>query len=122
MAILVIGAVAYAYLAVPKPPVQVQNIYIWSPDNVCGLNSDPIYYPGFNSSTGANQTLDFYMPNHNSTGNPCTIKKVVTNSTGFMLYNVQVPLTIPYKGTVQMNITIRSPTTSFNGNLNLVFT
>lgn len=117
--VIIIAVVAVAYLLFPAPPVQVQAINIWAPDNVCGLNSNPIYYDGYNSSTGAVQTLDFGIPNFNATG--CTVVDVTTNSSGFSISDVQVPLSIPGGGTGSMNITITSPSSAFTGSMNLVF-
>ncbi len=116
--ILIVAVVAVAYLLFPAPAIQVQAINIWAPDNVCGLNTNPIGYYGYNSSTSATQTLDFGMPNFNSTS--CTIESATTNTTGFVLSDVQVPLTIPGNETVSMDITITSPGSPFTGTLNIV--
>lgn len=119
--LVVISVVAYYLLVSSAPAVQVGYINIWAPDNVCGLNSNPIAFYGFNSSTGASQTFDFDMANFNAT--PCTIHSVVTNTSGFTLSAIQVPLTIPGSDqNASMNMTITSPGSSFNGNLNLVLT
>jgi hypothetical protein len=108
-----------AVLLIPSaPPVQVADINIYSPDNVCGLNSYPIYYDGFNGSTGQVQTLGFTMPNSN--GSACTIRAVTTNTTGFTLSAIQVPLVIPGHGNASMNITVTSPSSAFSGYLNLI--
>ncbi len=118
MIVLVVASVALYVLLVPAPAIQVEAINIWAPDNVCGLNANPIYFYGYNSSTGATQTLDFGMPNFNAT--TCNIVGVTTNSTGFSLSDVQVPLAIPGEGTGSMNITITSPSSPFTGAMNLV--
>ena len=101
------------------PPVQVGAINIWAPDNVCGLNANPIYYSGFNGSTGAAQAVDFEIPNFN--GSLCTVAGVTTNTSGFALSQIEIPLPIPAEGNASMNITITSPSSSFSGDLNLVF-
>ncbi len=116
--ILIVAVVAVAYFLFPAPAIQVQSIYIWAPDNVCGLNANPIYFFGYNSSTGATQTLDFGMPNFNTT--TCTIVGATTNSSGFALSDVQVPLAIPGNETASMDITITSPSSPFTGNMNIV--
>ncbi len=118
--VLIVAAFAVDYFLFPAPAVQVEEINIWAPDNVCGLNANPIFFYGYNSSTGASQTLDFGMPNFNATA--CTIVSVTTNSTGFSLSDVQVPLTIPGGDTAgaSMNITITSPGSPFTGTMNLV--
>ena len=115
---LVVGVIAFIFVLTPAPPVQVSAINIYAPHNVCGLNSTPIYFPGFNSSKGANQTLDFEMPNYNTTA--CVVHSVTTNTTGFNLSNVQVPLTIPGSSSASMNITITSPSASYSGIMNFI--
>jgi len=117
--ILVVAVVAYE-LTPPAPAVQVVFINVYAPDNVCGLNSNPTAYYGYNASTSETDTLDFPMPNYNTTA--CTIESVATNTSGFSLSDIQVPLTIA--GGVpdaSMNITITTPGSSFSGDLNLVF-
>ena len=94
--------------------IQVGGIYIYSPDNVCGLNANPIYFDGFNGSTAQVQTLDFPIPNYN--GSACAIRSLTTNTTGFTLSAIQVPLGIAGGGSGSMNITVtarrpRSPGT-----------
>ncbi len=118
--ILVIAGIAvYAY-ETSTPPVQVQYINIWAPDNVCGLNTNPIGFGGYNSSTSASEPLELEMPNFNTTS--CRISTLTTNTTGFTLSQVEVPLTLPGNATVGLNLTIQSPGSAFNGLLNLVLT
>ena len=117
--ILVVAVVAYE-LTPTAPPVQVGFINIYAPDNVCGLNANPTAYYGYNASTSETDTLEFPIPNYNATA--CTIESVATNTSGFSLSDIQVPLTIA--GGVQnasMNITITTPGSSFSGDLNLIF-
>jgi len=117
--VLVVAVVAYE-LTPAAPSVQVGFINIYAPDNVCGLNSNPTAYYGYNASTSETDTLDFPIPNYNATA--CTIQSVTTNTSGFSLSDIQVPLTIA--GGVQnasMNITITTPGSSFSGDMNLVF-
>jgi hypothetical protein len=120
--ILVVAVVAVGYFFF-TPPVQVGYINIWAPDNVCGFltnpQGNPVSYYGFNGSTGQVQTLLFPIPNFNTT--TCNIVGAISNTSGFTLSDVQVPLAIPGNGTGSMNITITSPSSSFMGNLNLVF-
>jgi len=117
--ILVVSVVAF--LATPAASgVQVQYINIWAPDNVCGLNSNPISFYGFNWSTGQSGAVEFSMANFNATA--CTVVGVTTNTSGFGLSDVQVPLQIPASDqSFPMNMTITAPSSSFSGNLNLVF-
>jgi hypothetical protein len=117
--LLVVSGVAIFLLLTPPPlPVQVGQINIYSPDNVCGLNSTFTAFTGFNSTTSANETFEFPMPNDNSSA--CTIQSVSTNTTGFSVPEAQVPITIPPSPAfVWMNITIVSPNSSFSGTLYL---
>jgi hypothetical protein len=117
---LVIGVIGFLFLISPAPPVQVSAINIYAPGNVCGLNSNPIYYSGFNGSKGQVQTLDFAMPNYNATA--CTIRGASTNTTGFVLSAIQVPITIPAESNASMNITFTSPSSSYSGVVNLILT
>ncbi len=124
--LLVGGVVAYLFLPSSNPPVQVGEIVVFAPNDVCGLNIDPkVAYYGFNSSTGANQTFDFPIPNYNASA--CTVHGVTTNTTGFAITYAQTPLTIPGSGSnpgstnASMNITIISPSSSFSGTLSLIF-
>jgi hypothetical protein len=117
---LIVALVDYEFFAPPTSPVQISEVDIWAPNNVCGLNSNQIAYTGYNTSTNSNDSFDLGVPNFNSTA--CTIMTVSTNTSGFAITSVQVPLTLP--GNVQnasMNITIESPGTSYSGSLNLVF-
>lgn len=117
--VLIVAFVAVSYFLFPAPPIQVGAINIWAPDNVCGLNANPIYFDGYNGSTGASQTLELGMPNFNTTGS-CTIVSMTTNTSGFALSGIQVPLIISANGTGSMNVTITSPTSSYTGDLNLI--
>jgi hypothetical protein len=117
--IILIGAVAAVdYFEVKPPPIQVGFIVVYAPDNVCGLNANPIAFYGFNSSTSAAQALDFGMPNYNASA--CTIHGASTNTTGFSLSAIQVPVSIPGNGTGSMNITITPPKSPYSGNMNLI--
>ncbi|HTZ61416.1 MAG TPA: zinc ribbon domain-containing protein [Thermoplasmata archaeon] len=116
--LLIVAVIAVAYFLFPAPAIQVQAINIWAPDNVCGLNANPIYFFGYNGSTGSVVSLVLGMPNFNTT--TCTIESAVTNSSGFTLSGVGTPLTIPGSGTGPMNVTITSPSSPFTGTINLV--
>ncbi len=117
--VLIVATVVAAYLLFPAPPIQVEGINIYAPDNVCGLNSNPIGYYGFNSSTSAVQTLEFEIPSFNATS--CSIVSVVTNTSGFLVTPSGLPLSIPGEGNGFLNLTITSPSSPFTGLLNLVF-
>ncbi len=117
--LLVVGVAAVDYFEAKPPAIQVPFIVVWAPNNVCGLNSSPIEYYGFNSSTSQAQSFDLAVPNYNAT--PCTVTAASTNSTGFSLSHVEVPITVPGNGTGSMNITITPPARPYSGNMNLVF-
>jgi len=115
---LVAGVVGYLFLYAGPPPVRVGEIDIYSPDDVCGLHAVPVYFAGFNSSTGASQVYDFGMPNFN--GSACTVRTVTTNTTGFSVSGAQVPLTILAGANASLNVTIQSPSSPYTGNLALI--
>ena len=119
MIVLIVAVVVIVPLLYPAPAVQVQAIYVWAPDNVCGLNTNPIGYYGYNSSTSAVNTFDLEVENFN--GTTCTVVGVTTNSSGFALSQIQVPLVIAGGTNNSMNLTVTSPSSSFSGILNLVF-
>ena len=128
VAVVVVVILIVALIAIPllenssssgsTLPIQVGDINIWAPDNVCGLNANPIYFYGFNNTTGSATTIEFGMPNFNST--ICTILTVTTNTTGFSLSAIQVPLAIAGSGTGWMNITITAPSSPYTGDMSLV--
>ena len=118
--VLLVGSVvAFELFAPAPPPVRIAFIDIWSPDDVCGLGTTQVSYYGYNSSTSVAVALEFPVPNFNST--PCTVRGVVTNSTGFSLSAVQAPVTIAAHGNATLNLTATSPSSSFSGDLELVF-
>jgi len=121
--VIVIGligtAIAFEVLVPPPPAVVVGTIDIWAPDNVCGLNTTQIDYPGYNSSTGQAIALELSVPNYNASA--CIVHGVRTNSSGFALSQVQTGVRIPASGNATLNLTVTSPGSSFSGNLDLVF-
>ena len=114
--ILVVAVVAVEFLA--PAGVTVNYINFWAPDNVCGYNANPTSYYGYNSSTGQTQTFEFPLPNYNTSA--CSIRSMVTNSSGFSISGFSLPIPIAGNGTAYVNITISSPTSPFTGNMNLV--
>lgn len=121
--LLVVSVLAYALLTPPAaaPAVQISYIAAWAPDNVCGLKANPVFFYGYNTSENANDSLELYgWPNYNSTA--CTIKAVTTNTTGFALRGMTLPLNVPGGDTnISLNLTIEAPGSSYTGPLNLVF-
>jgi zinc-ribbon domain len=120
--LLVVGVIAFALLAPPAPAVSVQSLVVWAPDNVCGLNANPSFYDGFNGSTGQVQTFGLEIPNYNTTGS-CTLRSVTTNTTGFSLTVPAgaLPLTVAADQNGTLNVTLTSPSSPFEGVVNLVY-
>ena len=133
--VILVGVVALAFFvpSAPSYPIMVGALFIYSPDNACGLASNPSYYPsGFNSSLGANVSLPLYLPNFNTTS--CTIHGLTTNTTGFtivtssiMLNGGALPGTIAGSPstsnptTATLVFTIETPASAYSGNVSLVF-
>jgi len=116
---VVIGAIA-AYVALTAPPnVDVTYLNVYAPDNVCGLNTNPVSYFGFNASVGSAQQLELQLENFNSTA--CTLRGVTTNSSGFSVSSVQVPDTVGGLGNGTLNFTLGLPGGAYTGVVNLVF-
>lgn len=118
VAVLLSGVLAFVFLAAPSLPVEIRSIDFDAPDNVCGLNANPVGTTGYNETTSTNTTVDFLIPNFNST--PCEIREIATSTSGFTLYDAQVPRTIPGSASAQLNVTIKTPPSRFSGNLILV--
>jgi len=114
--VAIVGFVIYESLA---PVVSVTGINVWAPDNVCGYNANSIGYYGFNDSPGVTDSFAFPLPNFNATN--CTITGVTTNTSGFGLSNVGVPLTLPGGGNGTLYASISLPGSAWSGYLNLVF-
>ena len=121
--ILVVSILAYVLLASTpsSSAVQVSEIDVWAPDNVCGLSANPIAFDGYGTALNENDSFELYgWQNYNSTA--CTILSVTTNTTGFSLSGIQVPLTIPGGDqNASINLTIEAPGSSYSGPLDLVF-
>jgi hypothetical protein len=119
VAVLLIGGVlTFVFLSTPRLPVEIGSIEFYAPDNVCGLNTNPVGTSGYNDTTSANTTIDFLVPNYNATS--CEIKGISTNTTGFTLYDPQIPRTILGTSSAEFNVTIKTPPSKFAGNLNLI--
>jgi hypothetical protein len=118
--VLLVGAGLVSTLLTPKPgSIQVPAIVIEAPNNVCGLNTTPIYYFGDNWTTGSSIGFDLTVPNYNATA--CQVRGVASGTAGFTLSQVQVPLSIPSGGNASMNLTITAPGSPYSGNLTLIF-
>lgn len=116
---VIVAAIVAFHVIPPAPQVKVQTIDVYAPDNVCGLNSNPVYYAGFTDAPGASDRFQLQITNFNATA--CTIHAAVTNTTGFALSGVQVPLTVPGAGSAYLNLTINLPASAFDGTLNIVY-
>jgi hypothetical protein len=103
-----------------SPQVKVQEMDVWAPSNACGLNSHPVSYAGFNDTPSSSDAFRLQIVNFNSTG--CTAGQVTTNTTGFSVANVQVPVSVGAGQSQYFNLTIKLPPNSFDGSLNLVYT
>jgi hypothetical protein len=114
---LVLGAVGL-YFASTAPRVDVTEINVYAPDDVCGLKGFAGYY-GFNSTPGSSLSLELPFTNANSSS--CTIHGVTTNTTGFTLSDVQVPVTVAAEKSSALNLTMALPSGSYTGAVNLVF-
>jgi hypothetical protein len=119
--VVIIGVLAFV-LFPSAPAIQVGQINVWSSDNVCGLNDASTY--GFNASTGDVVPLSFDITGAPyGTGNAtygCTIMSVTTNSSGFSVSDVNVPLAVPANATEVLNFNVQCPNSTFSGDLNLV--
>jgi len=118
--LVVVAAIVVLRVSFPSTTVNVREIAVYAPDNVCGLQSNPIKYAGFSDAPGANDLFGLQVTNFNST--PCTVRSVTTNTSGFGLSNVQVPFPVAGAGNGFMNVTIVLPSGSFDGVLALVYT
>ncbi len=117
--VVIIVVLAVFVFTSPRPKVHVTEIDVWAPDNVCGLEANPVSYDGFDDSPGGIDAFSLELPNFNST--TCSLHSVVTNTSGFGLSNVQVPVTVlgGHNGTLDLTITV--PGSPYNGILNLVY-
>jgi hypothetical protein len=118
--VLVIASVGFYLFLVPSPNVDVTYLYIYAPDDVCGLNTNPQAYYGFNATPGSAQPIGLEVENFNTSAS-CTVRGVLTNTSGFGVTSPQLPLTIPAKGNGTLNFTLDLPGSSYTGAVNLVF-
>lgn len=117
--VVAIAAIWGLHYLSPSPQVKVNAIDVWSPNDVCGLNSHPIYYSGFTDLPGASDNFSLQVQNFNAT--TCTVAAATTNSSGFALSNVQLPLTVGAGQSGFLNLTVTLPSSSFDGDLNIVY-
>ena len=118
--IVVIAGIVVVVFRTPPTTVHVTEIDVWAPTDVCGLSANPVSYPGFDDSPSASDAFGLQLPNFNAT--PCTVHSVTTNTSGFGLSNVEVPVTVPGGGNGTLNLTVVLIGTAYSGPLNLVYT
>lgn len=116
---VVVAVLLILAFVLPAPKVEVTTIFVWAPDNACGLNANPISYDGFTDSPGAIDAFALQIHNFNSSA--CMLLGVTTNTTGFGLSDVQVPVTVQPLGNGTLDLTMSLPTGSFNGLISLVY-
>ena len=122
--VLVLSVVAFALTpAASPPPIRVGELVIWAPNKVCDLNasagSPNYYYFGFNGSTSSSVRVPILVPDFNATS--CTVRGVTTNTTGFTVAGTPLPLIVTAGSNASMNLTITTPSSSYSGNVNLIF-
>jgi hypothetical protein len=105
--VVVLVLAAVIYYASTAPVVTITQINVYAPTNVCGLNTFPIYYNGFSE-------------NFNNT--TCTVTSVSTNTTGFSLSSIGVPISVAAVGNNTLTLTLNLPNNGFNGVVNLIYT
>ena len=116
--LIVLSLVAYE-LFVPGPAsVHVQSIVVWTPDDVCGLETNLIGYHGYNTTVKSEVSVEIQVPNFNAS--KCVVHTVTTNSSGFSLSDLHLPWEIPASGSNTTHVTIQSPGSAFSGDVNLI--
>lgn len=119
--VVVVAIVGFVFLESSAAQVNITEINLWSPDNVCGIAANSPYdYNGFSDSPGNSDPIGLQIENFNLT--TCTIHSVATNTSGFSLSGVGVPLSVAGSGFNYLNLTINLPGSGFSGALNLVVT
>lgn len=117
--LIVVSLVAYELLAPGPASVHVQSINVWSPDNVCGLETTIIGYHGYNTTAKSDVSVELQVPNFNAS--KCLVHTVTTNSSGFSLSDLHLPWIIPAGGYNTTHVNIQSPSSAFSGSVNLIF-
>lgn len=119
VALLLVGVAGY-YLADTTPTsIQVTEMDVYAPDNVCGLNSHRIAYYGFNDT--ANDHLPIQLPVENFNTTACTIRDVSTDTSGFAVQNVETNDTIAGGQSGTLSLTLALPGGAFTGPVDLIF-
>jgi hypothetical protein len=120
--ILIVGVIGFLFIP-SGPAINVTEITIQSSDNVCGLaNSE---WNGFTANASEVLEAAFNLTGStNASGgtNACTVTSVSSATTGFVVSNASVPLTIPANSNETLTFDLTCPSASYNGVLNLSFT
>ncbi len=117
--VVVVGLIAVAPYVTPSTKVTVTEMDVWAPSNVCGLNANPVSYSGFSDTVGSRDAFQLQLPNFNASS--CTVQTVSTNTSGFGLSDVQVPVTVAASQNGTLNLTVLLPTSGYSGPLSLIF-
>ena len=117
--LIALSIVAYELLAPGPASVHVLSISVLTTDNVCGLETTPIGYHGYNTTVKSSVSVELQVPNFNVS--KCVVHAVSTNSSGFSLSDLHLPWVIPGDGSNATHLTIQSPGSAFNGTINLIF-
>jgi hypothetical protein len=117
--IVVVAIIAIAPYVTPSTTVNVTSIDVWAPDNVCGLGTNLVSYSGFTDSVGSTDAFTLELPNFNSTA--CTVTGATTNTSGFGLTDVMVPVNVPGGQNASLDLTVILPGSAYSGTLNLVY-
>jgi hypothetical protein len=118
LVVVVAAILALPYLG-PVPQVHVEVINAWAPSDVCGIGNLSITYDGFSDEAGLSDAIQLQITNFNATA--CTVTKVVTNTTGFSLTDVQVPFSIAQGQSAYLGLTIVLPMGAYDGPLDLIY-
>lgn len=117
--VAIVVVLAIFVFTTPAPKVTVSEIDVWAPDNVCGLGANPVSYAGFEDSPGGIDAFRLQLPNFNTTA--CVLHGVTTNTSGFSLSNVEVPVSVGGAQNGTLHLTVSVPGNSYRGVLNLVY-
>ncbi|HYK93698.1 MAG TPA: hypothetical protein VEY07_06615 [Thermoplasmata archaeon] len=118
LVVVVAGILAFHFLP-PSPQVNVSEIDVYAPSDVCGLNTHPVSYSGFTDMPGVSESFQLQVVNFNITA--CTVHGASTNTTGFSLSGIEVPLTIQAGQNQYLNLTINLPSNAYSGPLNVIY-
>ena len=117
--VVAVAAISVGHFLPPSPQVVVREMDVWAPGDVCGLSGHPVSYAGFTDTPGVSDAFRLEVVDFNAS--VCTLSQVSTNTSGFSLTGVGVPLTIAPGQNEYLNLTIVLPPNAFDGPLNLIY-